>query len=134
MYSANFPLKQTVTTALRLQPDIVLAILFGSVAEGKERADSDIDIAIDVGRTLAAKEKISLISRLAEITGRPVDLIDLHTVGEPLLGQILQHGERILGSDSRYADLIRKHVFDKADFLPYRERILRERRQAWIGK
>jgi len=120
--------------ALRLQPEIVLAIVFGSVAEGKERADSDIDIAIDAGRTLTADGKLSLISRLAEIAGRPVDLIDLHTVGEPLLGQILQHGERILGSDQRYADLIRKHIFDKADFLPYRERILRERRQAWIGK
>jgi len=134
VYSTNSPLKQTIMAALRLQPEIVLAIVFGSVAEGKERADSDIDIAVDAGRTLTAIRKVSLISRLAEIVGRPVDLIDLRTVGEPLLGQILQHGERILGSDRRYADLIRKHIFDKADFLPYRERILRERRQAWIGK
>jgi predicted nucleotidyltransferase len=120
--------------ALGIQPDIVLAILFGSVAAGKERAESDIDVGVDVGRTLTAHEKMALISKLAEITGRPVDLVDLHIVGEPLLGQILRHGERILGSDTRYANLIRKHLFDKADFLPYRERILLERRQAWIGK
>jgi predicted nucleotidyltransferase len=132
--STNSQLKQTIAEALGIQPDIVLAILFGSVAAGNERAESDIDVAVDVGRTLTTPEKMTLISRLAEATGRPTDLVDLHIVGEPLLGQILRHGKRILGSDTRYANLVRKHLFDKADFLPYRERILLERRQAWIGK
>jgi predicted nucleotidyltransferase len=132
--STNSRLKQTVAEALGILPDIVLAILFGSVAAGNERSDSDIDVAVDAGRTLTAPEKMTLISQLAEITGRPTDLVDLQIVGEPLLGQILRHGERILGSDTRYANLIRKHLFDKADFLPYRERILLERRKAWIGK
>ena len=59
---------------------------------------------------------------------------DIHTVGEPLLGQILQHGKRILGSDTHYANLIRRHLFDQTDYLPYRNRILAERRQAWIGQ
>jgi hypothetical protein len=66
--------------------------------------------------------------------GRPIDLVDIHAIGEPLLGQILKHGKRILGSDTHYANLIRRHLFDVADFLPYRNRILAERRQAWIGK
>src|SRR5205814_7761694 len=105
-----------------------MAILFGSVAAGKERTESDIDVAIDVGRVLTPEEKMTLISNLAEATGRSTDLVDLQSAGEPLLGQILSHGQRILGSDTRYANLIRKHLFDKADFLPYRERILRERR------
>jgi len=130
----NSLLKQTILKVLDSQPEILLGILFGSVAAGKERTDSDVDVAVDVGRILTAQEKMTLIASLAEATGRPTDLVDLHSVGEPLLGQILSHGERILGSDSRYANLIRKHLFDKADFLPYRERILRERRQAWIGK
>jgi len=132
--SQNSQLKQTILTALISQPEVVLAILFGSVADGKEQRESDIDIAIDGGRVLAAHEKMALISILAEATGRSIDLVDLRTVGEPLLGQILSHGKRILGSDLRYASLVRKHLFDKADFLPYRERILLERRQAWIGK
>jgi hypothetical protein len=34
-----------------------------------------------------------------------VDLVDLHTVGEPLLGQILRHGKRLLGGGTCYADL-----------------------------
>jgi hypothetical protein len=50
------------------------------------------------------------------------------------LGQILRHGTRLLGSETAYADLIRRHLFDQADFLPYRRRILAERRRGWIGK
>ena len=134
MSATNSHLKQTVVRILDSQPEIQQAILFGSVAAGKERTESDIDLAVDGGRVLTAEEKITLIASLAEATGRSTDLVDLHSVGVPLLGQILSHGERILESDTRYANLVRKHLFDKSDFLPYRERILRERRQAWIGK
>lgn len=33
-----------------------------------------------------------------------------------------------------HAALLSRHLFDAADFLPYRNRILAERRQAWIGR
>ena len=62
------------------------------------------------------------------------DLIDLRTVGEPLLGQIMQHGVRILGSDVLHAQYMTRHVMNAADFMPYQARILQERRQAWIHK
>jgi len=127
-------LKQAILAALGTQPGIGLAILFGSLAAGEGRVESDLDLAVDAGRRLTASEKMALISELAGSTGRPVDLVDLQAVGEPLLGQILRHGKRILGSDTHYANLIRRHLFDQADFLPYRNRILAERRQAWIGK
>ena len=77
---------------------------------------------------------MALIAELAGRIGRPVDLVDLQTAGEPLLGQILKHGTRILGSNTRYANLIRKHLFDNADFMPYRDRILQVRRRAWTAK
>ena len=127
-------LKQNILAALSGQPGIELAILFGSLAVGEGGVESDLDLAIDAGHILTAEEKIGLISALAERTGRPVDLVDLQAAGEPLLGQILRHGKRILGSDTHYGNLIRKHLFDEADFLPYRNRILAERRRAWIGK
>ena len=125
---------RAILAAIDTQPGIRLAILFGSLAAGRERADSDIDLAVDAGRCLTAGEKLALINTLAEQTGRPVDLVDLHTVGEPLLGQILRHGKRLLGGGTCYADLIRRHLFDQADYAPYRSRILAERRRAWIGK
>ena len=111
-------------------PKIALAVLFGSVALGRQRADSDLDIAVAAGHPLNAHEKICIINALAERTGRPVDLIDLSVVSEPLLGQIVRHGRRLLGSDTLYGDLISRHLFEQADFMPYRTRVLAERRMA----
>ncbi len=115
-------------------PELILALVFGSVAKGLQRIDSDLDIAVVAKQALTADEKIVIISALAEKTGRPVDLVDLKVVGEPLLGQIVQHGRRLLGSDGEYGRLISRHLFEQADFMPYRNRILAERRAAWIGK
>ena len=115
-------------------PQVCFAILFGSVALGRQHPDSDLDIAIAANHPLSANEKIAIISALAERIGRPIDLIDLSVVAEPLLGQVLRHGRRIMGSDTQYGELIRRHLFEQADFMPYRNRVLAERRQAWIGK
>lgn len=130
----DLDLNQTIRSILTGQKEVRLAILFGSLAAGTARADSDLDLAVDLGHRLDAAEKINLIGELAAATGRPVDLIDLRSVGEPLLGQILRHGKRLIGSDTRYAELLSKHLFDQADFLPYHNRILAERRKTWIGK
>ena len=115
-------------------PKITLAVLFGSVALRRQRADSDLDIAVAAKQALTAHEKIALVGALADRTGRPIDLIDLSVVSEPLLGQIVRHGRRVLGSDTLYGELISRHVFEQADFMPYRTRLLAERRMAWIGK
>jgi hypothetical protein len=93
-----------------------------------------LDIAVAANRPLTTDEKLSMISMLAERTGRLIDLIALSMVSEPLLGQIVRHGRRVLGSDTLYGDLISRHLFEQADFMPYRTRLLAERRLAWIGK
>lgn len=116
------------------QGGIRLAILFGSLAKGRATRESDLDLAILTESPLTAETQMALIGELSVAFGRPIDLIDLRTVGEPLLGQILKHSIRLLGSDADYAELIKRHVFEEADFMPYRRRILAERRQAWIGK
>lgn len=134
MLTQDENLTRAILAAIDTQPEIRLAILFGSLAVGRERVESDLDLAVDAGRRLTAGEKLALMNEFAERTGRSVDLVDLHTVGEPLLGQILRHGKRLLGGGTCYANLIRRHLFDQADYLPYRSRILAERRRAWIGK
>ena len=115
-------------------PALVLALVFGSVARGQPRFESDLDIAVAARQALTSAEKMDLIAALAERTGRPIDLIDLNAAAEPLLGQIVRHGRRLLGSDSAYAQLICRYLYEQADFMPYRNRILTERRAAWIGK
>ena len=113
---------------------IRLAILFGSLATGRATPESDLDLAVLMDAPLSAETKMALIGDLSQAMGRPVDLIDLRVTGESILGQILKYGVRLLGSDTDYAELIKRHLFDEADFMPYRRRILAERRLAWIGK
>jgi hypothetical protein len=92
-----------------------------------------VDVATLRGAPLDVQEKTELIGDIASTTGRPVDLIDLATVGEPLLGEILRHGVRIIGDSSLHARMLTRHVFNNEDFMPYVKRMLKERRQAWIG-
>lgn len=125
---------ERIRQVLTKYPQILLAVLFGSLARNAAGVDSDLDLAVSADHPLDTHEKMQLIMDLAETIGRPVDLVDLFTVGEPLLGQIITGGRRILGDDERYALLLSRHLLDQADFMPYRNRILRERRQAWIGR
>lgn len=113
--------------------DFRLALLFGSLATGRATPDSDLDLAIDAGQPLSPERRMHIIGDLAAMTGRPVDLIDLHQAGEPLLGQILRHGKRLLGTDEAYAAWLSRHLLDEADFMPYHRRIIDARRSAWIG-
>ena len=124
---------EQVTAVLANHPDIQLAIVFGSVARGSARHDSDVDVAIQGSKPMDAEKKLQLIGELAAATGRPVDLVDLHTAGEPLLGQILKHGRMIRGNATDKARLMQRHVYAMEDFMPYVERTLAERRRAWIG-
>ena len=126
-------LNSRIRQVLDRHGDIHLAILFGSLANAQATPRSDLDLAVLMEAPLSADTKMTLIGDLSQAIGRPVDLVDLRRAGEPLLGQILKHGVRLFGSDMDYAGLIKRHLFEEADFMPYRRRILAERRRAWIG-
>lgn len=122
-----------ISTVLRTQPKIRLAVLFGSLGRARGRSDSDLDIAVAAAEPLSADEKMDLIGRLAQGFGRPVDVVDLQAAAGPILAQALTTGRVIHCTDhTLYAELIKRVLFDEADMRPYRDRILAERRRAWI--
>lgn len=110
-----------------------MAYVFGSVANGSARPDSDIDLAVLANHVLTVNEKIQLVESVAQATGRPVDLIDLRTAGHPVLGEILHKGQRLWGDAGTHARLASRAAIDASDYFPYVQRLLRQRRQAWIG-
>jgi predicted nucleotidyltransferase len=127
-------MERKIEGLLAHHPSVVLAFVFGSLAAGHARSDSDLDLALSTVTPLATQARIDLIEHLAVAFGRPVDLIDLaHTHG-PLLHQILTRGRLIVCKDrSRYADLLLRMLYEEADYMPYYRRILSDRRDAWIG-
>jgi predicted nucleotidyltransferase len=125
---------EALTEVLARRQGLRLALVFGSVAKGCESADSDVDVAVLADAPLDAEQRMALIGDLAEATGRAVDLIDVRTAGEPLIGEILAHGRRLLGTDEAYGEILSRHLLDAADFLPYADRMVAQRRRAWIGR
>lgn len=65
--------------------------VFGSVARGEERPNSDIDLLVDlpVGYDLFA-QRLPLAERLSEITGRRLDLIPEHELNRHLREAVLR--------------------------------------------
>lgn len=128
-------LLRQVADTLSEEADLQVVMAFGSVAGRKFRPDSDLDIAVwSREGPLSAARRQALIARLGEATGRPIDLVDLATAGVVVSRAALTAGRRlIVRDDAALAGLITRMLLDSADFLPLRERILRERRQAWIG-
>ncbi|MDP2186434.1 MAG: nucleotidyltransferase domain-containing protein [Xanthomonadales bacterium] len=134
MRAADPLLQDAINAALAALPALRLVIVFGSCASQRQRPDSDLDIAVHAGRALTGDGKIALIDALACTLGRAVDLVDLHSCGEPLLGEILEHGRLVCGDIDVLANLMVQHVVAHSDFIPYRDRILAARRNAWIGQ
>ena len=127
-------IQAAIDQVLTRHPSIGVAILFGSLAAGHSRNDSDLDLAVASTTPLSSHTRLQLIEELAVGLGRPVDLIDLAQTHGPLLQQILTKGRLLICTDrTRYANLLLRVVYEEADVMPYYRRILAERRQAWIG-
>ena len=123
---------ELLTHLLAKDDAILLAIVFGSIAKESQIRNSNLDIAVLSNRPLTSQKKLKLTGSLAQALGRPVDLVDLQTAGEHLLGQILQYGKRIKGSNADFTAIALKNVYANEDFLPLIKRSLKERRERWI--
>ncbi len=121
----------TLSQFLMRYPELEMAILFGSQASGDAGAESDIDLALLANKPITAERKLQFMEDIGAEFGRSVDIVDLYHAAEPILGQVFK-GQKLLGSADVYAKLLTKHLLNAADFLPLQQRILEERRQAWI--
>jgi predicted nucleotidyltransferase len=132
--SMSMDIKKDIAKILAGYPAIKLALLFGSLSRNEARADSDLDLAVAATHQLDAGEKICLITDMAQLSGRPVDLVDLQSAGGLILKEALTKGVLIYCTDKNlYAELIKKMLYNQADWIPYRDRILADRRRAWIN-
>jgi predicted nucleotidyltransferase len=65
--------------------------VFGSVARGEERSDSDVDFLVDFDRGYDLfRQRLPLARQLSELLGRRVDLIPEHELNEHLRESVLR--------------------------------------------
>lgn len=123
-----------VRNALARFPNLEIALIFGSVAAGRARADSDLDIAVQFPQRMPAERYIAVMNALIDATGRAVDLIDLRTVGGELFGQIMKRHVALVGSERAMVALVSRHHAHEADWMPYYRQQRDERLARWIAQ
>jgi predicted nucleotidyltransferase len=84
---------------------IAAAWLFGSVARGTARSDSDVDVGVlyqeDPPQTLAGIGQVyNLEQDLTEITDLPIQVVNLNQAPVDLVIRVLRDGKLLLGQDS----------------------------------
>ena len=123
----------SVRDVLLRQPDIELACVFGSFAQGRQTPASDIDVAVAAQAPIDPDRRLALNDEVASAAGRPVDLVDLHRAGPLLLTQALTKGKRLVKRDSRVlARLLVKMWYLNADLMPLVRMIQDTRRKRFL--
>jgi predicted nucleotidyltransferase len=104
---SHWPLLSSLTRALRTEPNVRLAVLYGSAARGDDRPDSDVDLLVDLSED-RPDAGVKLALRLERALGRRVDVVRLGRVRgrSPLLVlQVLDEGRVLVDRDGRWPAL-----------------------------
>ena len=117
-------------SALRSIPGIVSVYLFGSLAEGREHAESDADIAVLLDRSHHPDERarfevrLMLGTRLTDLVGRRADVVILNDAPPQLARTIVTRGRRLVCTDAE-ADhaFVRDVQLLAADIEPFLQRM-----------
>lgn len=117
----NWPVLRDLRKALRTEPSVRAAILFGSYARGEQHDASDIDILVDRQPGPGLRE---VARRLSTRLGRPTQLIALEDAEKAplLLAEVLRDGRVLVDRDETWDRL-------RAAEATIERRAIRERRR-----
>jgi predicted nucleotidyltransferase len=107
-YAADhWPLLSTLRRALRTEPNVRLAVLYGSVARGDDTPDSDLDLLVSLGED-RPDTAVKLAVRLQRAVGREVDVARLTRIQDAaplLLVGAIDEGRVLLDRDDEWTGL-----------------------------
>lgn len=93
----QWPLLGELRAALRTEPNVRFALLFGSTARGDDREDSDVDLLV-VLRDPSLDRRLGLEWRLEETLGRDIDVLTLEAAesNSTLLAMAVEEGRVLI--------------------------------------
>jgi predicted nucleotidyltransferase len=102
----HWPLLSALRAALRTEPSVRLAVLFGSLATGRGHARSDVDLLVSLSNPSAGRVA-ELTARLERQLHRPVQLVRLQDAeSTPLLMcEALERGRVLVDRDDLWPGL-----------------------------
>lgn len=124
----NWGMLSALRRALRTEPNIRLAVLFGSMARGTGGQESDLDILV-TARDESRKTILASARRMSSRLQREVQLVPLADVedSEGFLASVIDEGRVLSDRDGEWATLQSRRPDDE-EIDPYRsvERLLRD--------
>jgi len=118
---------------LAADPDLLLAMVFGSIADGNPQIGSDIDVAVYPKKKLSSQQRQKLSDQIACATGRTVDLVDLTDADGALLRQILRKGRIVFSKQPSVLGHLSERLLGwQEDFEPQLNAMLEARLQLFI--
>jgi predicted nucleotidyltransferase len=105
----HWELLSNVVSWLRTRPKVRLAVVYGSVARGDDRPDSDLDLLVSLARE-DAHTAASLAAALGEELGRRVQVVSLAAAARTplLLLDIVREGRVLVDRDGEWPALTRR--------------------------
>jgi predicted nucleotidyltransferase len=104
---SHWPLVSELRSALRTEPNVALAVLFGSVADGTDHQRSDVDLLVTLRNDSVAR-LADLAGRLSDHTGRSVQLVRLADglASPPLMADVLERGRVLCDREHVWPEMI----------------------------
>jgi hypothetical protein len=131
----------SIAAASSTNPAVVAAWVFGSVARGTAREDSDLDIGVLLAPPAAAADRhalYDLAARLEQAASRRVDLVVLGDHDPIIAHRVLSEGRLVFCRDrERRIDFESRIHMRYIDWAPNYERVARrslEVNRAWAEK
>lgn len=117
---AGRPDLQVLPAIFSKYPDVQAVYLFGSAAVGRERKESDLDLAVFPGGAAIRKHRLQILADLAERGFCEVDLVfldeeDVVLQYEAVRLNVVVYQKPDFDRGSTYSNIVRKYL----DFLPY---------------
>lgn len=118
-------MRDALRRALDGEDDVAYALVFGSTGRGRQRPDSDVDVAIELrpGARRDPRALGQLVARLESAGGAPVDLVLLEEASPGLAYRAFRDGRIVVEHD--HAALVARKarvILEYLDFRPIEER------------
>ena len=118
--SMKFPPLERLAELFSQYPDIQAVYLFGSVAQGRVHAESDLDLAIIPRHSSLSASKLDILTELGRAGFDNVDLVVLDRDDIVLNYEAVRPNRVVYQTDdfdsaSMYSRVVRQYL----DFLPY---------------
>lgn len=93
--------------ALRTEPGVSMAVVFGSIARGDDHVGSDVDLLVAL-REPGLGSRVALTERLRERTGLALEVVALEDVMRrpSLMVEVLRDGRVLVDRDGRWPELL----------------------------